>query len=433
MMRTIYMITLGLAFILSAAAFGHDYVPGEAQSHPVLLKGGTLYTVTGGIMPNTDLLFDNGRITAIGQDITVPDGTETIDVSGKLVYPGLIAPYTSIGLVEIGEVRATDDRREVGPINPNVKAHLAYNPDSEIIPSVRSNGITTALIVPSGRLLTGTSSLLNLDGWTWEDAAAKLDVGIHLKWPNVKIQTGWWEERSAEEQKKDMEENRRLVYQAFDDARVYYRAKLADPTIKEDIRWEALIPVFEKKMPVFIEADDYRQIEQAVHFAKDYDIRMVLVGGRDSWMRPELLTEKDIPVIVSWVQALPSRQDESYDLVYSLPAKLAEAKVKFCIAKGGGTGVRNLPFQAGQAIAYGLSPENALRSVTLTPAEVFGISNDLGSLEVGKKATIIVSEGDLFDIATHKIVHEFIEGRPVDLNNKHKELWEKYKQKHVDR
>ncbi|MEZ5358304.1 MAG: amidohydrolase family protein [Candidatus Zixiibacteriota bacterium] len=420
------------AIILFCTSFiyGHDYVPGAPQSHPVLLKGGTVFTITGGVLENTDILFVDGRIVQIAKNITAPDNTEVIDISGKSVYPGLIAPYTVIGLVEIGEVRATDDRNETGMINPNVKAHIAYNPDSEIIPSVRANGITTALIVPGGRLICGTSSLMNLDGWTWEDAAEKLDIGIHVKWPAAKAHKGWDDERSLEEIKEQLRENRKAIYKAFDDAKTYYLARKADPTIDKDSRWEAMIPVFDKTMPVFIEANDYRQIEQAVQFAKDYEFNMILVGGRDAWMRPELLTDNDIPVIVEWSQRLPSREDEPYDIVYALPGKLNDAGVKFCMARAGGGWTRNLPFQAGQAIAFGLPKDIALRAMTLSAAEILGVDKDLGSIEVGKKATIIVSDGDIFDVLTQNIVFEFIEGKAVDLNNKHKELYEKYKLKH---
>ncbi len=422
------MITL---LVASASLSGHDYIPGEVQSQPIVLKGGTVFTVSGDILEDTDVLFTDGRIVEIGKNIQPASNAEIIDVSGKHVYPGLIAAHTVIGLVEIGSVRATDDRRETGAVNPNVKAHIAYNPDSEIIPSVRANGITTALIVPSGRLIAGTSSLLNLDGWTWEDAAEKLNVGLHVRWPAVKASRGWDDERSIEEIKKQLQENRKYIYQAFDNARSYYLAKTADPDIKVDSRWEAMVPVFDKTMPVFIEANDYRQIEQAIQFSIDYDFRLVIVGGRDAWMRPELLVENNIPVIAAWSQALPAREDEPYDIRYSLAGKLSESGVQFCMAQAGGGWTRNLPFQAGQAIAFGLSKEDALRAITLSVAEIFGVEKDLGSIEVGKKATLIVSDGDIFDVLTHNIVYEFIEGRRVDLNNKHKELYEKYRKKHI--
>lgn len=431
-----HSLTIILTF-LSTWVSAHDYVPGQKQNNPILLRGGDLYTVSDGVKEQTDLLFENGRITQIGRNLNPPGNTEVIDVTGKWVYPGLIAPYTSIGLIEIGEVRATNDISEVGSTNPDVQAHVAYNPDSEIIPSVRSNGITTALIVPGGGLVTGRSSLINLDGWTVEDAAEKLDVGLHIIWPQAAVIDAWWMEKSLEEQKKEMAENRKKIYQIFDDAQAYCLARQANPNIKVDLRWEAMVPVLTGEQPVFIMANDYRQIEQAVSFAKEYNLTMVLVGGSDAWMLIDLLKENSIPVILKRTQSLPMREDDGYDLAYRLPALMAEAGIKFCLSTAGSDGgsatsVRNLPLQAGQATAFGLSRREALRAVTLSTAEIFGVADDLGSLNVGKKATLVVSEGDILDPLTHNVVLEFIEGRRVDLDNKHKELNRKYRQKRFE-
>ncbi|HOP07489.1 MAG TPA: amidohydrolase family protein [candidate division Zixibacteria bacterium] len=435
-MRALLSILL-LSLLTASFTTAHDYVPGSAQATPILLKGGDLYTVSNGIKPATDLLFENGRITAIGIDLTPPEKATIIDVTGKNVYPGLIAPYTTIGLIEIGEVRATNDLQEEGQINPDVQSHVAYNPDSEIIPSVRSNGITTALIVPRGSLLCGRSFLVNLDGWTVEDAGERFDVGLHLNWPQVAVSKDWWDPRPLEEQKKAMTEQRQSLYESFDNARAYYLAKHADSTIPRDSRWEAMMPIFDRTVPVFVQAGDYRQIEQAVAFASEYGFRMILVGGADAWMLSELLVEHDIPVIVQRPQALPMREDDSYDAIYGLAGQLASAGVKIAISTAGSdggtaTGVRNLPLQAGQAVAFGLNKETALRAITLTPAELFGVDSDLGSLEINKKATIVVSEGDIMDELGNRVVLEFIEGRQVDLDNKHKELYRKYRQKHFE-
>jgi imidazolonepropionase-like amidohydrolase len=244
-------------------------------------------------------------------------------------------------------------------------------------------------------------------------------------------------EKSPEEQKKQMAENRKKIYQIFDDAQAYYLARQADPNIKVDSRWEAMVPVLTGELSVFIMANDYRQIEQAVSFAREYNLTMILVGGADAWMLTDLLKENSIPVILKRTQSLPMREDEGYDLAYRLPALMAEAGIKFCLStagSGGGsaTSVRNLPLQAGQATAFGLSRQEALRAVTLSTAEILGVADDLGSLNVGKKATLVVSEGDVLDPLTHNVVLEFIEGRRVDLDNKHKELNRKYRQKRFE-
>lgn len=424
-------ISLTLLLLCSAVA-GHDYIPAPGQTRPILLKGGTLFTITDGIMENSDLLFENGRITQIGTNLTPPDNTEVIDVTGKHVYPGLIAAGTGLGLVEIGAVRATDDSRETGQINPDVQSIIAYNPDSEIIPTVRSNGIAYAEIVPDGSMLHGRSCVANLDAWTREDALEKADAGLHLSWPRAAVIDAWWERRSPEEQKKDMAESRRRIRRAFEDARAYFDAKQADPNLKVDSRWQAMMPVFTGEMPVFVHAFDYRQLEQAIDFAREQGFRMIVVGGHETWKITDLLVANDIPVIYGSSHGLPMRHDDNYDQAFKIPRLLHEAGVKFCLGSFSTTGVRNLPFDAAQTVAFGLDKDAALRSITLSAAEILGVEEELGSLEVGKKASIVVSEGDILDHLTHKVTHMFIEGRKVDLDNKHKELWRKYQAKKLD-
>lgn len=434
-MRNRFLFRLTLATLIFTVAVlsvhAHDYVPGKRQETPILLRGGDLYTVSGGVLEGTDLLFENGRIAQIGKNISPPAGTETIDVSGKHVYPGLIAPNTTIGLTEIGAVDATKDISERGRNNANVQSHIAYNPDSEIIPVTRSNGITTALIVPGGSLIRGRSSLINLDGWTKEDAMEKMNLALHISWPRMSVSNAWWMEKSAEDQKKDNAENLEAVYKLFDQAKAYYTAKKADPTMDIDAKWEAMLPIFDKELPVFVGASDVRQIEMSIAFAKKQGIRIVIVGGREAWKVSDLLIENDIPVILSRTQASPMRRHYAYDFAYTLPKRLTDAGIKFCLSYGSASNVRNLPFQAGQAVAYGLSKEDALRSITLSTAEILGVDKEIGSLEVGKKATLIVSDGDIMDFLTNNVILEFIEGRKVDLDDKHKELYRKYREKNL--
>lgn len=426
------LVTLTLLSSVTAVS-AHDYVPGAPQSTPIVLKGGDVYTVANGTLRGTDLLFENGRITEIGRDISPPDGAEIIDVTGMRVYPGLIAPETGIGLTEIGAVRATRDNSETGSITPEVQSHIAYNPDSEIIPTIRSNGITTVIVTPSGGLIRGRSSLINMDGWTKEDASEKMNLGLSVTWPSVSISTAWWVEDTPEEQKKKHKKNRELLFKAFDQAKSYWQAKRAGNHIDTDLRWEAMAPVFEREMSVFITANDYRQIDQALAFGEEYDLKIIIVGGAESWKITDKLKRQNVPVILRRTHAMPFRQDDDYDLAFRIPALLRDAGVKFCFAyiySGPSSwDTRNLPFQAGQAIAFGLDEATALRGVTLSTAEILGVDDVLGSLEVGKKATIVVSKGDILDQLTNKVVYEFIEGRKVDLNNRHKELFEKYRQK----
>ncbi|MEK7484812.1 MAG: amidohydrolase family protein [Planctomycetota bacterium] len=420
-----------------ALSWAHDYVPGEPQKCPILLRGGDLHTVTQGVLKNTDLLFEQGRITQIGQNLKTPEGTKIIDITGKQVYPGLIAAFSVLGLLEIGAVRATSDIEEVGGITPEVQSYVAYNPDSEIIPTIRSNGITTVLLVPQGDSLSGRSSLMNLDGWTIEDAMEKRNVGLHLTWPPISPQKYWWIEKTEEEKNQENAKKLKVVTQTFDLAKRYFQAKQANPLLDKDSRWEAMLPIFTQEMPVFIYAEDLRQIEMAIDFAQEYKIRMILVGGYDSWKIASRLKENKIPVILRRALSLPRSEDDDYDLPYHLPKLLTDAGVQYCISFAGDDGppwwdIRNLPFMAGYAVAFGLTPEEALTAITLAPAQILGVERDLGSLDVGKKATLVISEGDILDPITHQICLEFIEGRKVDLNNRQKELYQKYQQKKSD-
>ena len=426
-MRT--FIRLALLAMCAVAVQAHDYVPAPPQSQPILLKGGTVYTVANGVLDNTDVLFDKGIITQVGENLVAPPDALVIDVKGKSVYPGLIALGTTLGLIEIGAVRATNDIGEIGRINPDVQSHMAYNPDSEIIPTIRSNGIAYAQIVPGGELIRGRSCLLNLDAWTKDDAAVEYEVGLHVDWPQVNIITAWWERRTPEEQREDMARAMKDFRQVFDDAQAYRLAKEADPGTPVDSRWEAMLPVLSGKLPLFVHAGDYRQIEQAVAFARERKLRMVLMGGDEAAKAADLLVANDIPVVYFSTMGLPPGQDEPYDQAYSTPRILHEAGVKLCLAVGGASGVRNLPFDAGHAVGFGLPADAALRAITLTPAEVLGVADRVGSLEVGKRATIVVSDGDIMNMLTQNVTHLFIDGRAVDLDNKHKELYRKYRAK----
>jgi len=425
------VLLIGIAFF-PALAGAHDQVPAPPQEGPVLLQGGDLYTVSGGVLEATDLLFEDGVIQAIGKALEVPEGAEVVDVSGHRVYPGLIAPLTTLGLTEIGAVRATRDLEEVGEITPEVTAHVAYNPDSELIPTVRSHGVTTVQVVPQGDLLRGRSMITHLDGWTKEDSAVEMVDALHLTWVPTEVRRGWWIEIPPEEQEKQMAEARQRLHQAFADARAYHLAKEADPELPVDLRWEAMRPVLDGEMPIFIAADSYRQIVEAVEFARGEGLDLVLTGGADAHLATDLLVENEVPVILGTITSLPEREDDDYDLPFRLPSLLHEAGVEFCLSHsnfGGSWDNRNLPFQAGQAVAFGLPQDAALRALTLGAAEILGIDDRLGSLEVGKEATLFISEGDVMDTLTQNVTAMYIEGRPVDLDNRHKELERKYRER----
>ncbi|MDX1631093.1 MAG: amidohydrolase family protein [Thermoanaerobaculia bacterium] len=432
-MRTLTdrIVPLVLAAGLAAGSplAAHDQIPGAVQDRPILLRGGTLYTVSDGILEDTDLLFEEGKITAIGKDLSPPEDAEVIDVAGKNVYPGLIATISTLGLTEIGAVRATHDQAEVGEVTPEVAAHVAWNPDSELIPTVRNHGITTAQIVPLGSLIRGRSFVTHLDGWTKEDAGLALEEGLFLEWPRAAVSTAWWVRSSPEEQKKRMQERRDRLEDAFDEAEAYRKAKEANADLPVDLRWEAMLPVLAGEKPLYVDADDYRQMVEAVAFAEARGLDLVITGARDAHMLADFLAEHEVPVILGTVQSRPMRQGDGYDTPFRTPAVLHEAGVTFALSRPGSWRGRDLPFQAGQAMAFGLPEEAAIRAMTLTPARLLGIDDREGSLEVGKDATLFVSTGDVTDALTQDVIRVWIRGRPVDLDDKQRELYRKYEEK----
>ena len=438
------LVTLRIAVTVCAALIavaplsilrGSGQIPGKDQERPVALVGATVHPVTGPDIVNATIVFDKGKITAVGTGIAVPSDAEVISANGKHVYPGLISPDTYIGLTEIGAVRASVDRVEVGSINPNVRAETAFNPESEIIPVTRSNGITLVVTTPAGGIISGMGAVMMLDGWTWEGMTLKAPAALYVNWPDMDIRPVRGNPKAEEEQKKARDKALDDLAQAFRDARAYMTAKKAEgppavPYHDVDMRWEAMIPVLEGKVPVVVRANEMEQIEAAVAWADREKIRLIIGGGHDAWRVAALLKQKDIPVLVGAIHRLPSRRDAQYDEAFTLPAKLHAAGVTFAIiSQDEAPHERNLPYQAATAAAYGLPKAEALKALTIYPAQIFGIQDRVGSLEVGKDATLIVTTGDPLEITT-QVEMEFIQGRKVDLSNKQTALYEKYKEKY---
>jgi imidazolonepropionase-like amidohydrolase len=430
-------ITLMILFMMIAlwATAPASEIPSKPQDHPIALVGGTIHTVSGGVIENGTILFDKGKITAIGTAVTLPQGTETIDVKGKHIYPGLIDACSVIGLTEIGAVRATNDISEVGSINSNVRAEVSINPESEIIPVTRANGVTTAITMPGGGTISGTAAAINLDGWTWEEMTLKAPVGLVLNWPSMTINKAWWEQRSEEDQKKARDKSLSDIRNAFRDAQAYVKAKRSEPQQNvpyhnTDLRWEAMQAVLDEKLPVLISADEVQQIQVAVAWAQQEHVKIVILGGYDAWRAADLLKANDIPVIVNPMLRTPWRRWEPYDVQYTIPKKLLDAGIRFCIAADqGASNERNLPYHAAMAAAYGLPKDEALKSITLYPAQIYGFADRAGSLEVGKDATIIVTTGDPLEIMT-SVEMEFIQGKHISLQSKHTHLYDKYTEKY---
>jgi imidazolonepropionase-like amidohydrolase len=420
--------TLG-AMALSSSLMATDIVPGKNQHHAILIQNATLHTVTQGVKKDHDLLIINGRIHQIGQNLGVPKNAQVIPAKGKHVYPGLIALDTTLGLVEIEAVRSTRDMNEVGQVTPEVKAHIAYNADSEIIPTIRSNGITHVEVTPRGSGLNGQSSLMQLDGWNWQDATVKAQTAMHLRWPRVGINKAFWEKRPPEKQKEANEKALKQLFDTFDTIKAYAKARDADPSHPIDVRWEAMRPVIKGEMPLVVHANDYRQIEQAIYFAKENQLKLVLADVADADLAADLIQQNRIPVVFTSPWGHPSRSDQGLDHAYRIPAVLEQKGIEYALTIDGSWNVRDLPFAVGHSIAYGVTPETALRSVTLTPAKILGVDDQLGSLDIGKQANIVISNGDLFDHLTHQVEMVLIEGRDVNLDNRQKRLYQKYSQK----
>lgn len=419
--RLSFFVTLWMSVVVAGTRTSVCAVeiPGAPQTQPIALIGGKVFVGDGRVYEQATVLFADGKIVAVGPELEVPEDALRIDCAGKHVYPSLIDSHCAIGLVEISAVRSTRDLQETGPFNPNVQAAVAFNPDSESIPVTRANGVLLAHVVPRGSLLTGQSSLMMLDGWNANDMTVMSPVGVHVTWPRIS------DAPDDDAENSDIARLRELL----EDARAYGQARRSVAETPANIRLDALGDLLSRKVPLFAHAEEAAQIQSAVAFAQQEKLRLVIVGGYDAAYCAALLKEHDVPVVVSATQRLPLRRHDPYDATFTLPASLRDAGVEFCIAGAGqsdGTNVRNLPYHAGLAAAHGLTPSEALSAITLNAAKILGAAKRVGSLEAGKDATLFVADGDILEIPTD-VEMAWVQGRPVDLNNRHKRLWQKFK------
>ena len=435
-------IALLLAMISLAAATGNsDEIPGAPQADPIALTGATIHTVSRSAIKNGQILFEKGKITQVGRELKLPDGCKTIDLEGKHVYPGLFESHSQMGLTEISAVRATNDFRESGTINPNVKAIVSVFPDNVIIPVTRANGVLFALTAPNGGLISGKSAVLQLDGWSYEDMAVKAEATMQLNWPSETISS----RRRARMTEKDIEKSngeqakkQHELRELFDAARAYRDARRSESgnavlkAQKYDARLDAMIPVIEGKIPLMIRADRAADIQSAVAFSREQDLRIIILGGYDAEQCADLLKAADVPVIVSAVYRLPQRRDDTFDSAYTLPERLRASGVSFCISgtdRSETWNARTLPYHAATAVGFGLPEDEAIKAITLYPAQILGVADRIGSLEVGKDASLIVTDGNPLETTTN-ILSAYIEGRKVDLSNRHLRLYKKYEEKY---
>jgi hypothetical protein len=418
-------------------------VPAKAQSAPILIKSATVHVGTGQVLERTDVLVEGGKITQVGVGIGAPAGAQVIDGAGQHLYPGLIGVGTTVGLVEISAVRQTNDTQETGEINPNVRAVSSFNMDSHVLPVVKANGVLLVQATPDGDLVAGQSAIMQLDAWNYEDATVVADDALHITWPvqrggrgpgPIPGPPGAPGGAGATPPDPTAEAIRKLN-EYFDEAAAYAAARKAGSPVKVDLRLEAMIAHVEGRKSVFFAANDGSQIAQVVDFATRHKLRAVIIGGTDAWRVAPLLAKSNIPVVLRNSHELPNRLDEDYDLPYKTAALLKAAGVNYCLsgALDGFYQIQNLPFQAGTLAAFGLSKEEALASVTLNAAKILGIDSRVGSIEVGKDATLVLSKGDLLDMRTSIVTTALIAGRNVDLSNKHKALYNRFQQKYGEK
>lgn len=417
----------------SLLGLAHEWIPGE-DAGTLLIRNATLHTVTQGTMARQDMLIADGVIKAMGQDLDVPDGATVINGTDKHIWPGLIALNTTAGLIEIEAVRATNDIGENARFTPEVASFNAFNADSALLPTLRSNGITDIEAVPHGGMVSGSGSLLQLDGWNAEDALVVPRTGLHVYWPQERINLQADAQQQAE-QKSNIHQQLQDLEQFLLRAQAYASALDSGAVEQPDTRLDAMYGVFRGDLTLFIHADDLRQIQQAISLMDRFELNWVLVGGYDAWRIADELKARNIVVVYTHAQGLPAsfRADEPVDAAYVGPKHLAEAGVTFALAPAQESwSARNLVFLAGQAIAYGVDPDVALAAVTQIPANLTGVGEQQGSLAVGKAATLIMTKGDLFDFAGGRVEMMLIDGRKVELNDRQKTLYHKYQQRSVN-
>ena len=432
-------ILLGFTLLCSLYAGAQSNVlPAKPQTGIMYIKNATIHVGNGKVIENGTIKIKDGKIQEVGANIAIPaDDANVVDDKGQHVYPGLILPTSNLGLVEISAVRASSDVRELGDLNPNVRAIVAYNTDSKVINTLRSNGILLANVVPQGSLIAGSSSVVQLDAWNWEDAAYSTDAGIHFYMPTLMPRPRFGgfgggggngpQQPQSDPVKEGLEQVERMK-SFFREAKAYQGETKHEET---NLKFDAVRGLFEKKQKLYVHANTTKQILVALDFVKEFNFDVVIVGGSDSWQVADLLKQHNVSVILQQPHSLPTLEDDDVDQPYKTAAALQKAGVLFAISDDDGqTRGRNLPFNAGTAVAYGLTKEEALAAISLNSAKIMGVADKTGSIEVGKDANIVISSGDILDMRTSNVTAAFIQGRKINLDDKQKQLNERYTEKY---
>lgn len=426
-----YLIAAGISSTVTAQ---ETIYPAPAQKETITLTNATIHVGNGQVIENGSLLFTNGKITEVGTAVSAAG--KTIDCKGKHVYPGLILSSTQLGLVEVPSVRATADASELGEISASIRSIVAYNTDSKVTNTMRPNGILLANVYPDGGIISGLSSVVQLDAWNWEDAAYKTDNGVHFNMPSLLNRQrggrggggfGGGQQSTEDPVKRGLEQIEK-VKAFFREAKAWQAEATHESA---NLKYDAVKGLFTKQQKLFIHCNIVKEMLVAVDFVKEFGFDVVIVGGVDSWQIADILKQNNIAVILDQLHSLPVMADDDVDQPFKTPAMLQKAGVLFAINDDDGNSRnRNLPFNAGTAVAYGLTKEEALSAITLNAAKILGIDDKTGSVEKGKDANIVISEGDILDMKGNSITYAFIQGRQVNLDNKQKQLFEKYKYKY---
>lgn len=430
-----YLVLSGLFLCTKLAYSQATIMPSKPQTKPVAIIGATIHTGNGQVIENGYITFDKGKITGIGDAKVVRFNNETTDVisaSGKHIYPGFIAPITTLGLIEVESgARGTDDMGDVGQMNPHIRSIIAYNTDSKVIPTLRSNGVLMAQPTPEGGLMSGQSSVVVLDGWNWEDAAYKSDIGMHINWPVIRTGSNNFGQGAPVAPAADPKETHQKALTELDG--YFTQAKAYSELDKHadiNTRFQSMKGLFNGNKKLFVHVNAAKDIIQAVNFAKKFNVKPVIVGGSESYQITDFLRDNQVPVILVETQTLPYRTEDDVYLPYKLPKLLQDGGVLYALAGTGYWRQRNLPFEAGTAAAYGLTKEQALSMISLNTARILGIEKTSGSLETGKDATLFISDGDALDMLGNKVEQAFIQGRNISLDNLHKQLYKRYSEKY---
>ncbi len=428
-MKKYITLLSAFSFLLSTiTCLAQVETPAPAQSKSILLLNGIAHIGNGKVIENSAIAFKEGKLTLVADARTIKIDFSAFDtiikIPSKHVYPGFIAPNSTLGLVEIDAVRATNDMNEAGEFTPHVRSIIAYNTDSKITTTVRSNGILMGQITPRGNYISGTSSVVQFDAWNWEDAVCKKDDGVHLNWQNMFSR---WNGKANKKYSEKVNELKEFFANALAYSKIENQEEI-------NLRFEAMKGIFTGEKTLYIHADFVKEITEAIDFAKDFEVKkIVIVGGYDAWRVGDMLKDNKVAVMLRRVHELPVHEDDDVYLPYKLPKMLFDAGVLFCLENSGdmeAMGARNLPFYAGTAAAYGLDKEEALKLITLNTAKILGIDATVGSLETGKDATLFISSGDALDMRTNNVEQAFIQGREIDLDNHQKKLFRKFSEKY---